>query len=107
LTIEPSGDPEYPPNPVTETPEPPQPTGLWGTVAITGNITSAPPGFSAVTFTDGSITQNFYSTTTDETGSTTLLPIIIGIDRNPIQIWKAPPDPNVVFQLPKIPDFVL
>ncbi|CAD6448847.1 21725305-b7ef-4914-aa7c-2f61d60e08b6 [Sclerotinia trifoliorum] len=71
---------------------------------VTGTITSAPSGFSALTLSGTkSYTENDRVTTTGSDSCSTLLPLVIVRGGRGVVFWNLPQIPHVEFSLPGLP----
>nr|POE49466.1 hypothetical protein CFP56_50383 [Quercus suber] len=77
---------------------------ITSTPDITSTMTNLPPGISLIDYT-GSVTGDEWCTTTDASGSPTIVPIILPCATcQPVIIIDLPEIPQVEFQLPKFPE---
>ena len=84
------------------------------TFAVTATDTAIPAGFYAQTSSNADWRSNTWLTTTDKTGHTTIVPVLVGCKvcggiGGGIILWGLPPIPDISFSFPKfnLPSFSL
>ena len=84
------------------------------TFMVTATDTAIPAGFSALVSSNADWHSNTWITTTDKSGHTTILPVLVGCKvcggiGGGIILWGVPPIPKISFSFPKfnLPSFSL